>query len=183
MGAVAILRTLTSRVPSSGRLIGPLCSHTVPEVNKPGSAEEPMRISVVTPSFNQGRYLEECLLSVLGQGYPDLEYLVMDGGSTDESFEVIERHERNLAFWVSEPDEGQAAAINRGFEKASGDVLCWLNSDDLYLPGTLAHVASRLEPGAPQLLLGNCIHMWQGTGRVMGSDIERQHASYDLRLY
>jgi|SRR5437764_6069655 len=142
-----------------------------------------MKISVVTPSYNQGRFLEDTMRSVLGQSHPDVEYIVMDGGSTDESVEVITRHEDRLAYWTSEPDDGQAAAINRGFEKATGDVLCWLNSDDMYMHGTLSHVASRLRPGRPELLLGNCVHVWEGTGRVMGSDIERQHASHDLRLY
>ena len=142
-----------------------------------------MRISVVTPSLNQGRYLEECLQSVLGQGYPDLEYLVMDGGSTDESVEVIERHDRELAFWVSEPDGGQAAAINRGFEKATGDILCWLNSDDMHLPGTIAWVAGHLRRGEPDLVFGDCVHIDERTGRVHGTDVAARHAMSDLRLH
>ena len=142
-----------------------------------------MKITVVTPSYNQGRYLEEAILSVLGQGYPDLEYLVMDGGSTDGSAEIIQRYDGDLAYWVSEPDGGQAAAINRGFEKATGDVLCWLNSDDMYLPGTLRYVAERLAEGGSGLLFGNCVHVIEGTGQAKGSNVERWHRVSDLRLH
>lgn len=100
------------------------------------------KISVVTPSFNQGRFLEATLTSVLSQGYPDLELLVMDGGSTDGSVEILERHADRLAHWRSAPDGGHYAAINEGFGRATGDVLAWLNSDDLYFPWTLRSVAT-----------------------------------------
>jgi glycosyltransferase involved in cell wall biosynthesis len=95
------------------------------------------RITVVTPSYQQSRWLERSIESVLGQGYPDLEYIVLDGGSTDGSLAVIERHADRLARWSSGPDGGQAAAIDAGWRSATGDVLAWLNSDDFYLPGTL----------------------------------------------
>lgn len=98
------------------------------------------RISVVTPSFNQGTYLEATLRSVLLQGYPDLELIVIDGGSTDGSVDVIRRYEPWLAYWHSRRDDGQAAAIRAGLEIATGDVLCWLNSDDIYLPNALLRV-------------------------------------------
>jgi glycosyltransferase involved in cell wall biosynthesis len=98
-------------------------------------------ISVVTPSFNQGRFLERTLYSVVSQHYPALEYVVQDGGSTDDTIEVLQRFDSLLAHWSSEPDGGQGDAINRGFARTSGDIMAYLNSDDLLLPGSLAYVA------------------------------------------
>ena len=90
------------------------------------------RVSIVTPSYNQGQFIEETIRSVLLQGYPNLEYMIIDGGSTDESVEIIRKYEPWLTYWVSEPDRGQAHAINKGFERATGDVLGYLNSDDYF---------------------------------------------------
>ncbi len=98
------------------------------------------RISVITPSFQQANYLEQTLRSVLDQHYPNLEYIVMDGGSTDGSKSILERYSDRLAWWCSAPDGGQADAIGKGFARATGDILCWLNSDDLLLPGSLGLV-------------------------------------------
>lgn len=140
------------------------------------------KITVVTPSYNQGQFLEETILSVVGQQYPNLEYIVIDGGSTDTSVEILKKHEPNLAYWVSEKDRGQAHAINKGFARATGDILCWLNSDDLYLPGALNFISSRLDPSRPELLLGNCFHFFDGTATSHGSDVVREHLRRDLRL-
>jgi glycosyltransferase involved in cell wall biosynthesis len=98
-------------------------------------------ISIVTPSLQQGRFIARTLYSVLDQQYPALEYVVQDGGSTDETLDVLEAFAPLLTRWVSEPDDGQADAINRGFAQTSGEIMCWLNSDDLLLPGSLATVA------------------------------------------
>jgi glycosyltransferase involved in cell wall biosynthesis len=95
---------------------------------------------MVTPSFQQGHFLERTLRSVLQQGYPLLEYVVMDGGSTDGSIDIMQRYGSSLARWVSAPDGGQAAAINEGFRDTTGSIMAWLNSDDLLLPGSLAFV-------------------------------------------
>ena len=99
------------------------------------------RITVITPSFNQGHFIEETIRSVLLQGYPGLEYIVIDGGSTDETISIIKKYEPWLSYWVSEPDRGQSHAINKGLEKATGDLAAWLNADDVYLPDALFAVA------------------------------------------
>ncbi len=114
------------------------------------------RISVVVPSYNQGRFLERTLLSVLNQNYPNTELIVIDGGSEDNSVEVIRKYERYISYWASEADKGQSNAINKGFEIATGDLIGWQNSDDLYLPGYLHTVAEsfKMAPKA-QLYIGN----------------------------
>jgi glycosyltransferase involved in cell wall biosynthesis len=124
------------------------------------------KISVITPSYNQGEYLETCLCSVLEQGYPNLEYLVLDGGSQDDSPRIIQRYGDQLAYWVSEPDQGQADAINKGLQRASGELLAWLNADDYYLPGALekAALAYRQHSGAP-FFFGNGVRV-EATGKV-----------------
>jgi glycosyltransferase involved in cell wall biosynthesis len=98
------------------------------------------KVSIVTPSFNQGRFIEETIRSVLLQGYPNLEYIIIDGGSSDNSTKIIEKYGPWLSYWVSEPDRNQSNAINKGFERASGDIFGWLNSDDTFMPKAIANL-------------------------------------------
>ena len=100
------------------------------------------RISVITPSFNQAEFLERTMRSVLDQGYPNLEYIVIDGGSTDGSSDVIQKYADRLAYWTSEPDRGQVDAINKGLRRATGEWLCWQNSDDIFFPGAFDDLAN-----------------------------------------
>jgi glycosyltransferase involved in cell wall biosynthesis len=110
-------------------------------VNMPDGSPCP-RVSIVTPSYNQGQFLEETIRSVLLQGYPDLEYFVIDGGSTDYSVQIIQKYAGWLAGWVSEKDKGQSDAINKGLARTSGNIIAWLNSDDVYLPGCVSDIVS-----------------------------------------
>lgn len=115
------------------------------------------RISIVTPSLNQGEYIEETIRSVLLQGYPDFEYIIIDGGSTDGSVNIMKTYEKWLTYWVSESDQGQSHAINKGFEKASGEIYAYINSDDLYCPGAFATVAPIFDKnGEPHFVAGEC---------------------------
>lgn len=127
------------------------------------------RITVVTPSYNQAGFLRASIESVLSQGYPNLEYIVVDGGSTDASPAIIEEYAESLAWWVTEPDNGQSHALNKGFGRATGDVLGWLNSDDKLLPGSLATIGATLhDTCGPQALVGHCRYRFaNGATRVM----------------
>lgn len=100
------------------------------------------KISVITPSFNQDRYLEKTILSVINQNYPNLEYIIIDGGSTDNSKKIIKKYEKHLKYWQSKKDGGQSIAINTGFQHATGEILCWLNSDDILLPNSLKQIGN-----------------------------------------
>ena len=125
-------------------------------------------ISIVTPSFNQASFLEETLRSVMRQDYPNIEHIVVDGGSTDGSVDVIRRYEKYIACWVSEPDRGQSNAINKGFSRARGTVFAWLNSDDLLAPSAVRVAVEYLqaEPDVG-LVYGDRIHI-DARGNVVG---------------
>ena len=132
------------------------------------------KISIVTPSFNQGQYLEETILSVLNQDYPALEFFIIDGGSTDGSVEIIKKYAHRLTYWESKPDRGQSHAINKGFRMASGEIVAWLNSDDLLAPGALKVVAQAWQKNPRLGLISGQTEIidqaGKPTGNVFGSE-------------
>ncbi len=113
-------------------------------------------LSIIVPSFNQAGFIEETLLSIISQQYPGLELIVIDGGSTDGSVDIIRKYESHIAYWVSEPDRGQSHAINKGLARATGEWVAWMNSDDCYLPGALHFIFSTLPHTKADFLYGCC---------------------------
>lgn len=151
-------------------------SEQLPDTMRDGSPWP--RVSIVTPSYNQGQFIEETIRSVLLQGYPNLEYIVIDGGSTDKSVEVIRKYERWLTHWVSEPDRGQAHAVNKGWGTATGDLLGWLNSDDLYTATALASVRRAwLQDGKPSIVYGDA----RGVSESLEPRTKKRMRDYSLR--
>lgn len=132
------------------------------------------KVSIVTPSYNQARYLEETIRSVLAQDYPNIEYIIVDGGSEDESVEIIQRYERHLAWWVSEKDRGHADALNKGFAHASGEILAWLNSDDTYLPGAVSEAVSFLAAHPEVGMVYADANLIDDNGKIIGRFASRQ---------
>ena len=126
------------------------------------------RVSIVTPSFNQAHFIEETIRSVLDQDYPNLEYIIVDGVSTDGSVEIIKKYAHRLAWWVSEPDRGQTDAINKGFAHATGDILAWLNSDDTYVPGAIAEAVAFLQQHPEAGMVYGDANLTDEAGRVIG---------------
>lgn len=121
------------------------------------------KVSIVTPSFNQEQFLEETILSVLSQNYPNLEYIIVDGGSRDSSVEIIRRYEGRLTHWVSEPDRGQVHALNKGLERATGDIFAFINSDDVYLPGAFSAAVNHFQSNPDcKWLCGDTIFFGEG---------------------
>ena len=129
-----------------------------------GQAAPWPRVSIVTPSYNQGQFIEETIRSVLLQWYPNLEYMIIDGGSTDGSVEIIRKYEPWLAYWVSEPDRGQSHALNKGFARATGELLGWLNSDDLYVRGVLPAVGKAYSEHPGSIIAGAVVDFDMDTG-------------------
>jgi glycosyltransferase involved in cell wall biosynthesis len=128
------------------------------------------RISIVVPTLNQGAFIEETLASIAGQQWPNLEVIVIDGGSRDDTHAIVEKYRHVVTHFVSEPDNGQAHAINKGMRLATGDILAWLNSDDYYLPLALPRAAAVLGDALtqPRLVYGDCLLLFeeQGTGKI-----------------
>jgi glycosyltransferase involved in cell wall biosynthesis len=131
-------------------------------------------VSIVTPSFNQARYLEAALLSVLEQDYPNLQYIVVDGGSTDGSLEIIKKYADRLAWWISEPDKGHADALNKGFAHADGQIFAWLNSDDTYYPGAVSEAVAYLHAHPDVGMVYGNADLTDHDGQVIGRFASRQ---------
>jgi len=141
------------------------------------------KISIVTPSYNQGAFIERTIQSVLNQDYPNLEYIIIDGGSTDGSTEIIKKYQDKLAYWVSEKDQGQTHAINKGFRRATGDIVGWLNSDDEYCSGALETVAKTFIANKEvDFFFGNRITVDEN-GRVLRDDRHTRFSFSALVLY
>lgn len=138
-------------------------------------------VSIVTPSFNQAEYLEETIRSVLEQDYPRIEYLVIDGGSTDGSVDVIKKYEDRIAFWVSERDRGQTDAINKGLERAKGEILAWINSDDTYHPKAVGEAVEFLMNHPNVAMVYADCNFIDEQGRVIGKFASRQTDYKKLR--
>ncbi|HEY9698665.1 MAG TPA: glycosyltransferase family 2 protein [Trichocoleus sp.] len=138
------------------------------------------RISIITPSYNQGHFIEETICSVLQQNYPNLEYIVIDGGSTDNTVDIIKRYESQISYWVSEPDRGQTHAINKGLKRATGEILAYINSDDYYLPGTL-HAVAEYFRNYPEidLLHGRCCYV-DAHGESIGEQFGNIHTFEEI---
>jgi len=115
------------------------------------------KISIITPSYNQGHYIEQTILSVIGQGYPNLEYIIIDGGSTDNTVEIIKKYADKITYWVSEPDKGQSDALNKGLQKCTGEIFNWINSDDYFEEGSFFKIAQYFtENPTCEMLCGYC---------------------------
>ena len=134
----------------------------------------PPLVSILTPSYNQARFLEQTIQSVLSQDYPNLEYIIVDGGSTDSSVEIIKQYANQLTWWISEPDQGQTDAINKGFAHANGEIFAWLNSDDTYQPGAISQAVECILAHPDVALVYGDANLIDDNGNVIGRFPSRQ---------
>jgi GT2 family glycosyltransferase len=162
--------------------LSPDMSDTSYNLNLPPLPKQPL-LSIVTPSYNQGKYLEQTIQSVLRQGYARIEYLVVDGASTDNSVEIIQKYTDQLAWWVSEKDSGQGEAINKGLGQANGEIIAWLNSDDYYLPGTLSEVEKVFEENPDVALVYGDMLAVDEHGQTINALKYRQLSLQDLLCF
>lgn len=135
-------------------------------------------VSIITPSYNQADYVEDTILSVLAQDYPNIEYIVIDGGSTDGSLDIIRKYADRISYWVSEPDRGQTDAINKGFAQASGEILAWINSDDTYYPHAVREAIEYLISNPDIGLVYGDTHFIDSHGKIIGK-FDAQQSSYE----
>ena len=141
------------------------------------------KISIITISFNQGQFIENTIQSVISQNYPNLEYIIIDGGSIDNSVEIIKKYDRYLSYWISEPDKGMYHAVQKGFEKSTGEIMAWINSDDIYFPGALfivAEIFSQFEE--VNWIMGNPVSIDE-LGRFVRVYELRKWSKYNFYLY
>jgi len=148
-------------------------------MNNAGNNKYP-KISIVTPCYNSGKYLEETILSVLGQNYPNLEYIIIDGGSTDNSVEIIKKYETNLTYWISERDNGMYDAIQKGFDKSTGTIMAWINADDLYHRKSFFIIAELFSKNTEINWLLGASTQWDEYGRGTNIDRSRKFTRYDF---
>ena len=141
------------------------------------------KISVVTPNFNQGKFIEQTIQSVINQNYPNLEYIIIDGGSTDDSLDIIEKYSDSLAHWESGKDDGMYHAINKGFDLSSGEIMCWVNSDDVLWPNSLHKVAALFNKyDKVKWLMGKPL-MINEMGEIIWSGFNNVHSPYFFYLH
>jgi glycosyltransferase involved in cell wall biosynthesis len=146
----------------------------------PTNSSKPL-VSIITPSYNQARFLEETIQSVLSQNYPRIEYIIVDGGSTDGSVEIIRKYQDSLAWWISERDQGQTDAINKGFSRAHGEIFAWLNSDDTYHSGAVSEAVEYLSFHPEVGMVYGDANLVDEAGRILGRFPVRQTNYRKLR--
>ena len=166
--------------PPAGRSGWPSTEESARLPDQVPGASSPPRITIVTPSFNQGQFIEETIRSILLQGYPDIEYFVLDGGSTDNTVDIIRKYSSWIDTWVSEPDRGQSAAINRGLRMGSGLYATWINSDDmLYKNALVTQLLGEGLAGGDVVYIGDCVNIDEG-GKFLFQHRGRVHSLEDL---